>query len=423
MPVQQPVQAAQRHRARKALFVPADVHQILAHGLFDEQRLRVLRQQPHAPMRRDLAAQRLQKPCQHAQRRGFSRTVRAQQCIMLAPADRHRQPAQHLRRVLFIRKPHLARREHRLGLCAHALRWKFAKRMGFDIFVQPRASLADRDGTNSIGICRAPDAHRGGHGVKHPAPLPSQQRADLARRGAAQQPPVLQNGGAVGIAQRLFQTVLAQDDRCAELAVDPAQHGEKIRRRDGVELARRLVEQQHARLHRHHGRQTQKLLLPAGQLRYILVKPVLNPKKRRHFGNAPADDRRFIAQRLQPEGKLVPDLVGHDLIFGILQHKADRARLLAARDLLQRYAAEYNLPAARTVRRKHALELPQQRRFAAAGRAAEHQKFSVRHRERDLPQRRGLLARIGKRQVADLIARHAQSSLQSRISGIRHSAA
>ena len=46
--------------------------------------------------------------------------------------------------------------------------------------------------------------------------------------------------------------------------------------------------------------------------------------------------------------------VGHDLIFGILQHKADRARLFAARDLLQRHTAEYNIPAAFTVRRDHA---------------------------------------------------------------------
>ena len=72
---------------------------------------------------------------------------------------------------------------------------------------------------------------------------------------------LLQRQHAVAQRQGFLQPVLAQDDRCAELAAD-ARHGvQKIGGRNGVELGCRLVEQQHARLQRHDGGQIQKLLL------------------------------------------------------------------------------------------------------------------------------------------------------------------
>ena len=123
--------------------------------------------------------------------------------------------------------------------------------------------------------------------------------------------------------------MFGQDDRRSQLAVDLAEGRQKIRRGNGVELARRLVEDQHLRLQNHDGSEIQELLLPAGQLCDRLVKPFLNAEKRRHFCNAAADRGRVIAERFQSERQLVPDLVRDDLIFGTLLHKTDLLSLFA----------------------------------------------------------------------------------------------
>ena len=57
--------------------------------------------------------------------------------------------------------------------------------------------------------------------------------------------------------------MLRQNDRRAKLPVDLAERGKKIRRGNGVELARRLVENQDFRLKHHDRREVQELLLPA----------------------------------------------------------------------------------------------------------------------------------------------------------------
>ena len=48
--------------------------------------------------------------------------------------------------------------------------------------------------------------------------------------------------------ERFFQTVFGQDDRRAKFAVDLAEGGKEVRRGNGVELARRFVENQDFRL-------------------------------------------------------------------------------------------------------------------------------------------------------------------------------
>ena len=62
--------------------------------------------------------------------------------------------------------------------------------------------------------------------------------------------------------------------------------------------------------------------MPTGQLCDRLIKPFLNPEKRRHFRNAAANRRRIVAEGFQPECQLMPDLVGNDLIFRALPNNA-----------------------------------------------------------------------------------------------------
>ena len=73
--------------------------------------------------------------------------------------------------------------------------------------------------------------------------------------------------------------MLGQEDGRSQLAVDFAERRKKVRRGNGVELARRFVEDQDFWLKYHNGREIQKLLLPTRQLRDRLVKPFLNPEK------------------------------------------------------------------------------------------------------------------------------------------------
>ena len=201
--------------------------------------------------------------------------------------------------------------------------------MRFRIIEQPVPAVADGYRTSHRRIRSAPDAHSGGHGEEHRVPTAFQLCAHVRRRAGAKERSLVHSGHARRKAERFFQTVLRQNDRRAKFAVDLAEGGKKIGRRNRVELARRLVENQHLRLQNHDGRKVQELLLPAGQLRDGFVKPFLNPEKRRHFCHSAADGRRIVAEGFQPERQLVPDLVGRDLIFRTLLHKADCFRLFA----------------------------------------------------------------------------------------------
>ena len=123
--------------------------------------------------------------------------------------------------------------------------------------------------------------------------------------------------------------MFGQEDGRSQFAVDLAKRRKKIRRGNRVKLARRLVQNQHLWLQDHNGSEIQELLLPTGQLCDRLIKPFLNPEKRCHFRHAAADGRRVIADGFEAERQLVPDLVGRDLVFRTLLHKADCFRLFA----------------------------------------------------------------------------------------------
>ena len=123
--------------------------------------------------------------------------------------------------------------------------------------------------------------------------------------------------------------MFGQEDGRSQFAVDLAEGGKEVGCGNGVELARRLVQNQHFWLQDHNGSEIQELLLPTGQLCDRLIKPFLNSEKRCHFRNSAANGRGIIAEGFQPERQLVPDLVGRDLILRTLLHKADLLGLFA----------------------------------------------------------------------------------------------
>ena len=216
--------------------------------------------------------------------------------------------------------------------------------------------------------------------------------------------------------------MLRQQDGGAQLTVDLAQHRQKVRRGDGVKLAGGLVQDQHVRLHGHDGCQIQKLLLAAGQLRHVLMKPPLDAEKRRHLRHAAADGGGVLAQALQPESQLVPHLVSDDLVFRRLLHKADAGGLCPRVHVLQRRIPEQDAARPDAVRGQRRLQLPQQRGLAAAGGAAQHHERALRHRQRQVVDGTDGLLRVGECQVFDGEQRHARASLLSKITGVRHKA-
>ena len=197
--------------------------------------------------------------------------------------------------------------------------------------------------------------------------------------------------------------MLGDDDGRAELGVDLAHGIEKIARGDGVKLARRLVEDQHLRLHRHDGSEIQKLLLSAGERGHIAVEPVLDAEIAGHFRYTRAHGRLVAAETFEPERELVPDLVRDDLIVRVLHHEADLRGLVALGYLRERRAAEEDLAAALAVRREHRLEMAQQRGLAAAGAPAEHEKFPRADAQRNAAERELALRRgVRKGQILDI---------------------
>ena len=163
-------------------------------------------------------------------------------------------------------------------------------------------------------------------------------------------------------------------------------------------------------------------LQPAGQLGDGFIKPRLDTEKRRHFRDASSNRRRVIAERLEAEGQLVPDLVGDDLVITALLDKADGLGLFALRKTVERSSVEENLARASAMRSQNGLQLPQKRRFSAARRTAEHEKLSRFDAQREVANCLLFLFGVRKAQIADFEDCHARASFRSRITGVSTSA-
>ena len=245
----------------------------------------------------------------------------------------------------------------------------------------------------------------------------------LLRRTGGQQPPLLEHDEVVGQRHSLLQPLLGQQDRETELLVELAQRVQKRARRDGVELARRLVQNEHVRLHDHDRGEVEHLLLPAGERLHVALEPVGNAEIARHLGDAQPHGFFVAAEALEPERELVKHLVRHDLIVRVLEHEADAPRLLGKGDVFQKCVPKAHRAAALAMRREAGLELAQEGRLAAATLAAEHRDRPLGDRERKIVERRARLPRIGKCQMFERKRRHVSASFPSSSSGKKHSSA
>lgn len=296
---------------------------------------------------------------------------------------RQRQALHHIRQVFFIAEPDFFRMDGCfVGVGILRLFRQRPKFVPYGETFQPVLPLPDSDRAGGVIFfgCR-PDAHGGGHSQKHPVTGVPQRRAHLRRRSHAQQFSPVHHGSSGGQGKGVLQPVFRQDNGSPQLPVDSAQHSQKIRGGDGVQLAGGFVQDKDGGLHCHDGGQVEQLLLSAGQLGHVLIKPCLDTEKGRHLRHPAADGGRVVPQAFQPKSQLVPHLVCDDLVLRGLLDEADPPRLLPLVQLVQRPALKENLSGPPAVRGHDGLELPQQSRLAAPGGAAEDQELSPLYRQ------------------------------------------
>ena len=118
----------------------------------------------------------------------------------------------------------------------------------------------------------------------------------------------------------------------------------------------------------------------------------------------------------------MPNLVGDDLVFRGLLHKADLLTLCALLQFIQRRSFKQNPARFSAVRGQRGFQLPEQGALAAAGGAAEHHKFSLPDGQAQIVDGFCLLFRIGKTQVSYCKCFHFLSSILLRNTGVRHKA-
>ena len=330
--------------------------------------------------------------------------------------------------VLFIAEPDLLQAQGRNLRLRHR-RLRFQRRHGGRGVRKPGGkpapALPDRQRAvlpRSTGAVE--HLHRGRHGGEHLALLLPQQAADPAGRVVGRHAALLHDHDPVGPVEDILQTVLRQDDRRAQLPVDLANRVQKVRGGDGVELTGRLVEDQNIGLHGHDGGQVEKLLLPAGQIGHVPVKPVLNAEVTGHLRHPQAHGLLVAAQALETEGQLMPDLVRDDLAVRVLHDVANPGRLLPRIHCLERTSVKEDFAAPSAVGCQYRLEVAQERRLAAAAPAAEGDVFARLDGQADTVQGRPVRRdRIRKCQILDRKLCHFSASQRFISAGIKSRAA
>ena len=164
--------------------------------------------------------------------------------------------------------------------------------------------------------------------------------------------------------------MLCQNDGGTQFPVDFSQKRKKICCCNGIQLGCGFIQNQHTRLHSHNGSKAQQLLLTAGKLCHIFIKPVLDAKEGCDFCNPAANGRSIITQALQTKSQFMPHLVSDYLVFRRLQHIADLLRLLPLTHFRQQLALITNLSGEQAVWCKAGFQVPQKCGFTTAGWAA-----------------------------------------------------
>ena len=208
--------------------------------------------------------------------------------------------------------------------------------------------------------------------------LSARERRDrLLRRRVRQKRAVLQNEQSVAKGQNLLQTVLDQNDRQRQLPTELVQRGDKVCGGDRIQLRRRLVQQKHGGTRHHHGSEIQKLLLTARKRARIPQKKLLHAEIARHLRHTTANLSRGHAHIFGTESQLVPDLIGHDLLLGLLHHVSDLLCRSARGQGFQRSALEKDLALHLPHGREFPLQKAEKRGFSASRRAADHDPFAL----------------------------------------------
>ena len=159
----------------------------------------------------------------------------------------------------------------------------------------------------------------------------------LIARRVEQHAPAVEERDAVGVRQRERRMLLGEDDR----RTDVERMLEEGLRALGIELRRRLVEQQQLRSERERRREAHTLQLAARELRDAAGGEVRRPDRVERVRHALRDLTRRRADVLEAERDLRLDAAEHDLVLGILEDGRDgagqlggpRAARVAARDL------------------------------------------------------------------------------------------
>ena len=372
--------------------------EVVAETVADENRLRILRQQRQiaAVQRAALviadgtAADANLPPIgavqtgEDVEGGGLAGPVAAEQAVKLALVDAERSAAQDVRQAALVAEEHVFHLQRGLAVVYIRRRRVVAGggRFGRKKPLQKVPALADGQRTRAVLPERVENADGAGQAELHRMRR-REGAADIARSIVQQYAALVHQQHLVGDGEHLLQPVLDQQHGQSQLVVELAKRGDEIGGGDGVKLAGRLVEDEQLGLHHHHRGEVQKLLLAAGERIRVAAEQILNAEIAGHFAHAAADDLGRQAQIFQPEGQLVPDLVGHNLVVGILQHIADLARLGALGERRLRDAAVIDFAAARAGGRERALEQPQQRRFPAARFAADDDKLAALHAQAD----------------------------------------
>ena len=105
----------------------------------------------------------------------------------------------------------------------------------------------------------------------------------------------------------------------------------------------------------------------------------MNPEIACHLCHSQTNRRRIISQTFQTKCKLMPHLICHDLIFGILQYIANFLALLPVADFLQIQPIITDFPGTAAKRSQIRLQLAKQRTLATATLTAQHIKGTLLH--------------------------------------------
>ena len=157
---------------------------------------------------------------------------------------------------------------------------------------------------------------------------------DLVRRADLLDAALVHHHDPVGELERFLLVVGDEEARDAELVVQLAQPAAQLAAHARVERAERLVEQQHARLHRERARERDALALPAGELGRHAPREPLELDQVEQLVHARLDLRLLRAARAVLHAQAEGDVLEHVHVSEqrvVLEHEADPAVARAAR--------------------------------------------------------------------------------------------